>query len=359
MILCSIHLRLLEINIHFSCLRITNRVVRIKLELGKAQSDLEHWKATQLSPQFAHVSHAARAKLDNIRKSYDTQVSDAKKRLSHALATLVELPELSRIMPKVFNPDLDGQKVIAYTEELKDWIVDLRKHLIAITILRESPQPPQRERQDSYEDGQIDSSPSVKRQRLDHEDRPLWTWDDLKSHVSQLEDKIAQAADQLDEAKIFRAFTNLSDIVNETAEEQRRATVAKRGESFVDPVLELSQRADGLGDELGNQASLSAGLLLKIHTGEQTIKLLEVQKQEHEVMKAQVRGYPSNPFLCSFSLLCERSKLNSHSSKNGVKKTRNEFAKYQSKSRTSRLVLDHHHHKRPPSTRSSPSPKSI
>jgi hypothetical protein len=227
----------------------------------------------------------------------------------------------------VFNPDLDRPKILPYTEELKDWIVDLRKHLVAITVPLASPQT-----------AQPDNLPAEKRPRLDHEYAASWTWDDLKCHVDQLEENIERIADELNDIKLFHTFTTIMD----TTGNGQHKTVVERAKSLgetSDPVLGLLQRANGTGEELGNQAALTARLLLKVHRGEETIKLLETQKQEHESMKSEVRR-DNVSFWCFLLLICKRLTFSSQNLKDGVKRTRKKFVNCRSKSKISGLVLE-------------------
>lgn len=243
-------------------------IAELRLELDASQADMDQWKRTQTSPEYAHASRKTQEKLDLIRGNHTQKVQSLSKRLKHALEILADLPDISPRLKR--TPRFDTNRIMSYTAELKSWIEELRLHQQMVSSEPLPPEPPS-------------PAPESGSPNTASRDPSSWTWADIHAMVSQLETRVDHATEQF----YSRTFTHFWDI------DEKAAALVEASREIQDPlpietVENVDTKANAVGDELGNQAERTAELLAKIHRNKQAIEYLKARKKENEDLQTQV-----------------------------------------------------------------------
>ena len=231
----------------------------MQVELQRAQRDHARWKRTQESAQYERASPATRVILDHHRAKLNLRVQEAKRRLDKALIALIELPDFaSRNRKSSGPPILTKETIAAYTDELKDWFLDIEQHkrILMEKAAAEAELPP--------EPDQIDSASPVEPPQLMERDK--WSWNDIQNTINKLDTRVLTSAEHL-YSDVYTTIADLKDQVIVGLQDPCPINPPAPGDDPRDDAL--SSTATLVGDNLSAQVVRTAELISRIHELEQ------------------------------------------------------------------------------------------
>lgn len=111
-------------------------LVCLQIKLNKAITYEKAWKRSQTSDYYSNSSQLSRAKLETGREEAVKRAQGLLKQRNVVIKELTSLPDIPTKPFRPYNVTADRQKLINYTQELKQWMHDLElpKRVAALQI---------------------------------------------------------------------------------------------------------------------------------------------------------------------------------------------------------------------------------
>ncbi|KAG6889990.1 hypothetical protein C0995_012950 [Termitomyces sp. Mi166 len=178
--------------IQLNMIKYTLQAVRLQLELDEARANVERWKRLRSSTQFNRATPLTQNIINDQRLAYGQNEKELETQLHATIRYLADLPELTT-RAELVSAKADGQDLVEYTAQLRDWIEGLEA-LYRASFSPETDSPA--------------SSTATERPKHPNE----IVWDRIETLVQSVDDNISFIEDTLYANKDIRA-----DIVSRTA----------------------------------------------------------------------------------------------------------------------------------------------
>ena len=236
--------------------RALQQAVRRQTEFDQATAELDQWRKTRNSEEFARATPATRTKLEARRIEIGQKQLDAEKKLKLALDGLVELPELSAAYSAQIQYAVNETEMLKFQSGLKAWIQQASQHPVMQKKKEKEPKPPE----DTKEKSITPEDPFSR-------DPSEWTLDNIKSALVELENGLGVFSDQV----YSEDYTSLRDEVQSELQARRdrllqgnfgsaQALIAQCEEQQQKVENALSDRAERVAALLQERASLRGEL---------------------------------------------------------------------------------------------------
>jgi len=228
--------------------------------------------ASPKSSVFARVSNSGRQKLDDTRRDLEEKVLLHSSDLNSHMELLERLPELSKNFLDL-SSKVDAQEIISYVAEVKEWIESTRPLVVNMTTMEI--------RGHSVEDGQIDDvhqGPTKRR----HTSVEPFSDSDIVARISYAEDLIESMHDDI---RLRLRTTNVDQVVQDNVDTMQ---ATKMGDAaLADPVLQLSNTVDELGNRVAREAENTASVLTLQWQMDEELKAMREEHQKLLQWQAQ------------------------------------------------------------------------
>lgn len=219
------------------------QAIRRQTDYDQASAELDEWRRTRNSEEFARATTATRKKIEVRRMEIGQRQSEAEKKLKLALDGLAELPDLSAAHVAQVQYAVDEAEMLKFQNELKEWIRQASQHPV---MQKKEPEPPEKpeEKIVTVEDP-FSLEPNG------------WTLDNIRSAFVELENRLGGLSDQV----YSEDYTSIRDEVQgelQARAEQLGASFATGAQALIAHCEEQQQQVE---NALSDRAERVAALL--------------------------------------------------------------------------------------------------
>ncbi|KAF8625219.1 hypothetical protein AX15_005520 [Amanita polypyramis BW_CC] len=221
-------------------LKILQQAVRRQTEYDQASSELDQWRRTRNSEEFARATLETRKKLEAKRLEIGQKQSDAEKKLKAAVDGLAEFPDLSAPEFGRVQYAFNEAEMARFQIELKEWIRQVNQHPIV--------QGKEPEKSVTPED------PFLR-------DPNEWTSDDIRLALTELENHAEHLSDLVYSPVDYASLGEEAKIEIHTWKEQLVGNVEKQVEGVEGLLAPSEEQQRRVESALADRAEKVASLL--------------------------------------------------------------------------------------------------
>lgn len=217
--------------------------MRRQTEYDQASAELDQWRRTRNSEEYARATTATRKKIEARRIEIGQRQLDAEKKLKLALDGLAELPDLSAAHLARVQYAVNEAEMLKFHNELREWIQQAIQHPV---MQQKEPEPLEEPEEKSV-------TPEDPFSRDPNE----WTLDDIRNAFVELENRLGGLSDQV----YSEDYTSLRDEV----QPELQARTEQLGASFATgaqaSIAHCEQQQQKVENALSDRAERVAALL--------------------------------------------------------------------------------------------------
>lgn len=111
--------------------------VLIRYRLLKAEDKKTKWRGARQSSCYHHSTPAAQKILESTNHQFSEALGKLNKQLNSSLKRVIQYSDALNTHKDFVAKGLDSQKILSYTDELRDWVasVELPRRMLATKVL--------------------------------------------------------------------------------------------------------------------------------------------------------------------------------------------------------------------------------
>jgi hypothetical protein len=253
------------------------KAARIEGEMRDAENERNRIKRIQNSDYYSHVGHAGRKKLEDSRRQAEENLGVLKSEHSALVKSLIKASDPPSKLPVEMTAEV-AQDIKRYSDEMKEWIEDIRGTLLVLT----SQPPPTVVEQPAAET--LPNQENFSTPEIEAADEPRAR---LASNILDLEARMEKIQGDV----LLSTYTTLTDTLDEKIDlrlaSMKLTPSVEEGECTPDPPPEYQEAAQKVETLKGEVRELSTNnASLRADFGKHDVEFQRM-KAEHEVMKQQ------------------------------------------------------------------------